>query len=95
MLWRTTEQNENISTIRLAGPSLNTPLQVVNLVSVLSAAILRMISEGLVDEHLNAVSATSFGFAGFHDGVQLTNLVFLNSEGHNNAAAESFKFRLA
>ena len=77
-------------------PSSNSrdePLQVINFVSVLPAAKLRMISEGLVHKHLYAVSATSFGFAGFYDGVQLTNLVFLNSEGQNNAAVEKFRVR--
>ena len=66
------------------------PLQMINFVSVLSAAKLRMISEGLVHKYLYAVSATSFGFAGFYDGVQLTNLVFLNSERHNYPAVEDF-----
>ena len=55
----------------------------VNLVSVLSATKFGMISEGLVSEHLYAIAATSLCFAGFNNGVQLTNLVFINSEGQN------------
>ena len=82
--------DRNIRSLKLR----DKPLQVINFVSVLSAAKLRMISEGLVHKHLYAVSATSFCFAGFYDGVQLTNLVFLNSEGQNNTAAKSLELEI-